>query len=159
LLASNDGWTVGHVAAEHAHLPADFNQWELTDDEGVTVAHVAAAHGHLPKNFTQWELSDGNGTTISHMAAMYAYLPSSFDQWGLRTKQMKSVLHYFLVYGHASDCYKELLARWAIEKPACRTEADWAVFGEELQEIYAKHTITEFMNGVDADDSTGASML
>jgi hypothetical protein len=41
--------TVAHVAAARGSLPADFDQWAITDKEGKTVYEIAKIFGTLPK--------------------------------------------------------------------------------------------------------------
>ena len=69
--------------ARRGNLPADFDNWSLTDDRGRPVAHVAATHGHLPAGFDQWEIASQTGYTVAHVAAINGHLPDDFDQWYL----------------------------------------------------------------------------
>jgi hypothetical protein len=142
------GETVAHVAAMFGTLPDDFDQWGLAGNDGRTVAHEAARAKCLPSSFFQWGLTDNDGVSVAHTAAYNGILPCSFDQWGARTDSGMSVLNCFIRGSRHSEVAKKLLVEWIEDKPACRTDADWSVFKEELPEIYARHTIATFFNDV-----------
>jgi hypothetical protein len=134
--------------AKHGTLPADFDQWGLTDENGWTVAHTAAWEGGLlPAGFEQWSLAGKEGWTVAHVAAMNDILPADFDQWGLADDKERTVLRQLLLSSTRLDKY---VARWGKEKPLCKTEVDWRIFKKELPEIYQKYSISECM--LDADD-------
>jgi hypothetical protein len=65
----------------YGHLPANFDQWDLTDSKGFMVAHVAARHGPLPVDFQYWALVDVGGRTVALVAACHGVLPDTFDKW------------------------------------------------------------------------------
>ncbi len=77
--------------ARRGTLPADFDNWELTDDRGQSVAHVAATHGHLPKDFDQWGIATPSGFTVAHTAAVHGHLPEDFDQWEMTDNEGATV--------------------------------------------------------------------
>jgi hypothetical protein len=143
------GQTVAHVAAQWGHLPKDFDRWELADKSGWTVGHEVATMNYIPADFDQWALTNDEGWSVAHEAVYRGILPvfgpANFDQWGLADNVGSTVLYRFLLTTQANRC----VARWAKERPLCRTEADWAVFKTELPEIYSKHIIEECMPNVD----------
>jgi hypothetical protein len=149
-IANSSGWNLAHEVVWKDRLPDTFNQWQLATKRGWTVAHQAAMCGKLPADFEQWTLTDYDGLTVAHVAAEYRYLPVSFDQWGLVNKKGKSVLNYILAF----ESYTDFHAIWVAQKPACRTEADWAVFKIELPEIYSKYAVAEEFYSIDTDLET-----
>jgi hypothetical protein len=152
-LTDTDGYTVAHRAAQYGYLPDNFDQWDLASNLGRTVAHDAARWGHLPAHFSQWGLMDEDGRTVVHVAVIWKHLPVDFDQWSLTNNRGLTVLAQLLI-GAQSD---EYVARWEKEKPLCKTDADWEVFKKELPEIYQKYSISECM--LDADNDHGTLLL
>jgi hypothetical protein len=69
----------------HGLLPADFNQWALTNNNGWTVAHEAAERGDLPSNFDQWDLTNDKGVRVSDIAK------EQFMQWKIMSEFEQNV--------------------------------------------------------------------
>jgi hypothetical protein len=169
-LGGNFGDTMAHIAAQYAHLPASFSQWELTNTRGTTVAHKAAEHGRLTEGFDKWWLMDGDGWTVAHAAVAYrvlsisdsgsifdpglmsiditekAGLPPMFDQWGLKSKSGQSVLAHMLeLYSNRFTC-KFFMDKWEAECPLCASDEDVAAFKSCLPDIYGKFIVEEALD-------------
>ena len=63
-LATTDGWTVAHEAADTGNLPPE-STWRFTTTDGWTVAHAAARRGHIFTDQTILDLTDNDGLLVS----------------------------------------------------------------------------------------------
>jgi hypothetical protein len=55
------------VACIQKILPSDFKSWDLATDDGWTVAHLAALCDCLPPDFERWELTNNEGMSVKDM--------------------------------------------------------------------------------------------
>jgi hypothetical protein len=94
-MASEDGRSVAHIAAQNGTLPAGFNSWNIADDEGWTVAHAAARAGKLPLNFDTWDLRTKRGVTVAHVLAETGKIPKGFMHWELADNLGRTVAQVF----------------------------------------------------------------
>ncbi len=114
------------------NLPADFDQWELSD--GLeNLAEYAAKNGLLPEGFDEWDLSAKyGGYLIAHIAAQYGTLPSGFNKWHIPDKHGTPVAFHAVWYNHLPKDFNA----WRIHNNIGETVAHAAAVCQNLPENF-----------------------